>query len=49
MIDRSQDPYYQALFWCYEAQQYFRWEEMMEWYAEQEKLAAEAHTVGAPL
>lgn len=49
MIDRSNDPYYQGIFWCYEAQQYFRWNEMMEWYAEQEKLAAEADTVGAPL
>ena len=35
-IDRSNDPYYQGLFWCYEAQQYFRWQEMQDWYAEQE-------------
>ena len=34
-IDRSDDPYYQGLFWCYEAQQYFRWQEMQDWYAEQ--------------
>ena len=34
-IDRSNDPYYQGLFWCYEAQQYFRWQEMQDWYAEQ--------------
>ena len=36
-IDRSNDPYYQGKFWCYEAQQYFRWEEMQDWY-EEEKL-----------
>jgi len=34
-IDRSNDPYYQGLFWCYEAQQYFRWQEMQDWYEEQ--------------
>ena len=34
-IDRSNDPYYQGLFWCFEAQQYFRWQEMQDWYAEQ--------------
>ena len=37
-IDRSNDPYYQGLFWCYEAQQYFRWQEMQDWYAEQEQI-----------
>ena len=35
-IDRSNDPYYLGLFWCYEAQQYFRWQEMQDWYKEQE-------------
>ena len=34
-IDKSNDPYYQGLFWCFEAQQYFRWQEMQDWYAEQ--------------
>ena len=37
-IDRSNDPYYQGLFWCYEAQQYFRWQEMQDWYAEQKQI-----------
>ena len=35
-IDRSNDPYYQGIFWCYEAQKFFRWEEMLDWYEEQE-------------
>ena len=35
-IDRSNDPYYQGIFWCYDAQQFFRWEEMQSWYEEQE-------------
>ena len=35
-IDRSNDPYYQGIFWCYDAQQFFRWEEMQDWYEEQE-------------
>ena len=34
-IDRSNDPYYQGIFWCYDAQQFFRWEEMQDWYEEQ--------------
>ena len=34
-IDRSDDPYYQGIFWCYDAQQFFRWQEMQDWYAEQ--------------
>ena len=34
-IDRSEDPYYQGIFWCYDAQQFFRWEEMQDWYEEQ--------------
>ena len=37
-IDRSNDPYYQGLFWCFEAQQYFRWQEMQDWYAEQQQI-----------
>ena len=37
-IDRSNDPYYQGLFWCYEAQQYFRWQEMQDWYEEQKQI-----------
>tara|TARA_E500000178_G_scaffold344611_1_gene393178 strand:- start:51 stop:197 length:147 start_codon:yes stop_codon:yes gene_type:complete len=48
-VDRSNDPYYQAIFWCYEAQQFFRWEEMQDWYAEQTRIAAEAEIVGAPI
>tara|TARA_Y200000002_G_C22510009_1_gene590898 strand:- start:684 stop:881 length:198 start_codon:yes stop_codon:yes gene_type:complete len=36
--DRSNDPYYQAIFWCYEAQQFFRWEEMQDWYEEQKQI-----------
>ena len=48
-LDRSNDPYYQAIFWCYEAQQFFRWEEMQDWYAEQTRIAAEAEIVGAPI
>jgi hypothetical protein len=47
MIDRSQDPYYQALFWCYEAQQYFRWDEMMRWYEENSEEMP--RFVGAPV
>ena len=35
-VDRSNDPYYQGSFWCYDAQQFFRWEEMQDWYEEQE-------------
>ena len=35
-INRSNDPYYQGIFWCYDAQQFFRWEEMQDWYEEQE-------------
>ena len=35
-IDRSNDPYYQGIFWFYDAQQFFRWEEMQDWYEEQE-------------
>lgn len=38
MIDHSDDPYYQGWFWCYEAQQWFRWEEMQDWYAEQKQI-----------
>ena len=45
MIDRSDDPYYQGWFWCYEAQQYFRWNEMKEWYEEQRRLAAKDDTL----
>lgn len=41
MTNRSDDPYYQGWFWCYEAQQYFRWADMQAWYAEQKRLAAE--------
>ena len=37
-IDRSDDPYYQGIFWCYEAQKFFRWQEMQDWYAEQEQI-----------
>ena len=48
-IDRSNDPYYQGLFWCYEAQQYFRWQEMQDWYEEQRQIAAEVEIVGAPI
>ena len=48
-IDRSNDPYYQGLFWCYEAQQYFRWQEMQDWYEEQKQIAAEGEIVGAPI
>lgn len=48
-LDRSNDPYYQAIFWCYEAQQFFRWEEMQDWYEEQRQIAAEAEIVGAPI
>ena len=55
-IDRSNDPYYQGMFWCYEAQQFFRWEEMQDWYDFYE-VATEpavsqdvfASLVGAPL
>ena len=35
-INRSNDPYYQGIFWCYDAQQFFRWEEMQDWYEAQE-------------
>ena len=48
-IDRSNDPYYQGIFWCYDAQQFFRWEEMQDWYEEQEQIAAEVEIVGAPI
>ena len=48
-VDRSNDPYYQAIFWCYEAQQFFRWEEMQDWYEEQRQIAAEVEIVGAPI
>ena len=48
-IDRSNDPYYQGLFWCFEAQQYFRWQEMQDWYAEQTRIAAEVEIIGAPI
>ena len=48
-IDRSNDPYYQGIFWCYDAQQFFRWEEMQDWYEEQRQVAAEVEIVGAPL
>ena len=44
-IDRSNDPYYQGWFWCYEAQKFFRWQEMQDWYAEQKQV----DLVGAPL
>ena len=44
-IDRSNDPHYQGLFWCYEAQRFFRWQEMQDWYAEQKQV----DLVGAPL
>ena len=37
-IDRSNDPYYQGIFWCYDAQQFFRWEEMQDWYEEQKQI-----------
>ena len=37
-IDRSDDPYYQGIFWCYDAQKFFRWQEMQDWYAEQEQI-----------
>ena len=37
-IDRSNDPYYQGIFWCYEAQKFFRWQEMQDWYAEQQQI-----------
>ena len=37
-VDRSNDPYYQGIFWCYEAQQFFRWEEMQDWYEEQKQI-----------
>ena len=37
-IDRSNDPYYQGWFWCYEAQKFFRWQEMQDWYAEQKEV-----------
>tara|TARA_B100001094_G_scaffold73603_1_gene69940 strand:+ start:3053 stop:3238 length:186 start_codon:yes stop_codon:yes gene_type:complete len=48
-VNRSNDPYYQGIFWCYEAQQFFRWEEMQDWYEEQRQIAAEAEIVGAPI
>ena len=48
-IDRSNDPYYQGIFWCYDAQQFFRWEEMQDWYEEQRQIAAEVEIVGAPI
>ena len=48
-LDKSNDPHYKGIFWCYEAQQYFRWEEMMAWYEEQKELAAEEEIRGAPL
>ena len=48
-IDRSNDPYYQGIFWCYDAQQFFRWEEMQDWYEEQRQVAAEVEIVGAPI
>lgn len=37
-VDRSNDPYYQGIFWCFEAQKFFRWEEMQDWYAEQKQI-----------
>jgi len=37
-LDRSNDPYYKGIFWCYEAQQFFRWEEMQDWYEEQKQI-----------
>ena len=37
-IDRSNDPYYQGIFWCYEAQKFFRWQEMQDWYAKQQQI-----------
>ena len=48
-VDRSNDPYYKGIFWCYEAQQFFRWEEMQDWYEEQTRTAAEVEIVGAPI
>ena len=48
-MDRSNDPYYQGIFWCYDAQQFFRWEEMQDWYEEQRQIAAEVEIVGAPI
>ena len=48
-VDRSNDPYYQGIFWCYDAQQFFRWEEMQDWYEEQRQIAAEVEIVGAPI
>ena len=51
-VDRSNDPYYQGMFWCYEAQQFFRWEEMQDWYDDFYTLASDdllAALAGAPL
>ena len=42
-IDRSNDPYYQGIFWCFEAQKFFRWEEMQDWYAEQKEIEFQEH------